>query len=131
MPTRVRPAELGASDARRLVASIGADVREARLIAGVSQAVVARAAGVSPSTLSRIERGVTRDLRLAPVCRAARALGLAPSFRLFPVGLPVRDAAQLALLQRLEAVLGPPLHLRREVPMPIQGDPRAWDAVIE
>jgi hypothetical protein len=36
----------------------------------------------------------------------------------------------LALLARFEALLYALLHLRREVPLPISGDARAWDAAI-
>jgi hypothetical protein len=78
-----------------------------------------------------MERAQVRDLPLTPLCRAARALGLAPSVRLYPAGVPVRDAAQLPLLRRLESTLAAPLRLRREVPLPIRGDPRAWDAAID
>jgi hypothetical protein len=42
----------------------------------------------------------------------------------------VRDAAQLKLLARFEQLLGPPLRLRREVPLPIAGDLRGWDGRI-
>ena len=49
----------------------------------------------------------------------------------FRAGSPVRDRAQLALLARFEACLGPPLRLRREVPLPIDGDRRAWDGMVE
>ena len=46
-------------------------------------------------------------------------------------GSPVRDRAQLALLARFEACLGPPLRLRREIPLPIDGDRRAWDGMVD
>ena len=111
--------------------SLATELREARLAAGVSQAMVARAAGISASRLSRLERAELRDVQLAPLCRAARALGLAPSLRLFPAGSPVRDAAQLSVLDRLAAVLPATLRLQREVALPIGADLRAWDAAIE
>lgn len=131
MATRVRPAEAGARDARRLIAMIAAELRDARLAAGVSQATVARAAGVSRSTLSRMEREHLADPAFSAVCRVARALGLAPSFRFFPSGAPVRDAPQLSLLARFAAVLAPPLSLHREVGLPVDADGRAWDAMIK
>ena len=40
------------------------------------------------------------------------------------------DGPQLALLGRLERVLGGPLRIFREVTLPIPGDRRAWDARI-
>jgi hypothetical protein len=43
----------------------------------------------------------------------------------------VRDAAQLALLRRLRGSLPSGVRIRFEVPLGIQGDLRAWDAIIE
>lgn len=130
MATRVRPADVGSRDARRLIATVAAELREARLAAGISQAAVARAAGISRSTLSRLEREQLADPAFTTVCRVARALGLAPSLRFFPSGTPVRDGPQLSLLARFAAVLGPPLGMNREVALPVDGDGRAWDAMI-
>ncbi len=128
--TRVRSSELGASDARRLIATMASELREARLAAGVSQAAVARGAGISRSTLSRMEREQLGDPTFTTVCRVARSLGLAPSIRFFPAGVPVRDAPQLALLGRFSSALGPPLRLQREVALPMDRDGRAWDGMI-
>jgi hypothetical protein len=50
--------------------------------------------------------------------------------KLFQAGPPIRDRAQLALLARFEAVLGPGLRLLREVPLLIEGDQRAWDGMV-
>ncbi len=61
------------------------------------------------------------------LCRAARAVGLKPAFRLFPTGEPVVDAPQLAVLARLQRTLAVPLRSNREVGLPIAGDLRAWD----
>ena len=58
------------------------------------------------------------------------AVGLKPSLRLFPDGDPVRDIAHVQLLERLHARIHPQLRWRTEVPLPIAGDPRAWDATI-
>jgi hypothetical protein len=57
-------------------------------------------------------------------------LGLRASLKLYPVASPLRDAGQLRVFDRLLAVLGAPLTLRREVGLPIAGDLRAWDAMI-
>ena len=130
MPVRQRPGDLGAADARRLARAVGTELREARIALGLSQRTVARAAGVSASQLGRLERDENRKPFLGLICRAARVLGLQTSLKLYPGGVPVRDAPQLALLARFEALLAAPLGMRREVPVPIEGDPRAWDAVI-
>ena len=50
--------------------------------------------------------------------------------RAFPAGDPLRDAGQLRLLERLRDRLDPALTWRTEVPLPIDGDRRAWDALI-
>ncbi len=130
MPVRLRHGDLGAGDSRRLSVAAGTDLRDARLGLGLSQRTVARAAGVSPTQLGRLERSELRCPSLALICRIARALGLTASLKLYPSGVPVRDAAHLALLGRFEALLATPLRLRREVPLPIVGDPRAWDATV-
>ncbi len=58
-------------------------------------------------------------------------LGLDIPLRTFPSGEPIRDAAQLALLARLRVLLPSTVRWRTEVPLAIQGDRRAWDAVID
>ena len=131
MAAQDTPASLGSTDARRVAAAIATELRDHRIGAGISQATAARAAGLSPSQWGRLERNELDAPDLAQVCRAARALGLRGYVKLYPAGEPVRDSAQLNLLTRFEAALGPPLRMRREVPIPIQGDLRAWDAVVD
>ncbi|HEX5012999.1 MAG TPA: hypothetical protein VFV72_02485 [Candidatus Limnocylindrales bacterium] len=48
----------------------------------------------------------------------------------YPTGEPIRDRAQIALLDRFRARLHPSLRWRAEVPLPIPGDRRAWDAEV-
>jgi transcriptional regulator with XRE-family HTH domain len=130
MPVRQGPIDLGDGDARRLFSSCGADLRETRLALGRSQRSIARAAGLSPSRLGRIERGEVRSPSLPAICRVARVLGLSLSMRLYPAGSAVRDAGQLALEGRFESVLGSGLSFPREVVLPIADDPRAWDGAV-
>jgi len=130
MTTRERPGDQGALDAGRLVATAGREVRDARRALGMSQAAAARRAGMSDSQLGRIERGELERPTFEQVCRVGRAVGLEPSFTFYRSPLEVRDKAQLALLDRFERLLGPPLMMRREVPLPIAGDQRAWDGRI-
>jgi transcriptional regulator with XRE-family HTH domain len=131
MAAQDTPASLGAADARRVAAAIATELRDGRIGAGISQATAARAAGLSTSQWGRLERNELEAPDLVQVCRAARALGLRGHVKLYPAGEPVRDSAQLNLLTRFEAALGPPLRMRREVPIPIQGDMRAWDAMVD
>jgi transcriptional regulator with XRE-family HTH domain len=107
------------------------ELRDARLAAALSLDAAARAAGMSASQLSRLELGRLERPDLEQVWRAASVVALRPSLNLYPAGSPVRDRAQLALLSRFERCLGGGLRMRREVPLPIPGDLRAWDAVVE
>lgn len=125
-----RRGDLGADDARRASGQLGRELRETRLASGLSQATVARAASLSPAQVGRLERGEIRRPNLDQLARCARSLGLELSARLYPVGAPVRDAGQLALLGRFERCLGVPLRLIREEPLPLAADQRAWDGVI-
>jgi hypothetical protein len=50
---------------------------------------------------------------------------------LIPDADPALDSGQLALLARLRRILDPGLVVRTEVPLPLAGDRRAWDAVVE
>ena len=130
MPVRQGLLDLAKSDARRIIAKIAAEILPARLALGLSQRTVARAAGISRSQLSRLERGALVAPSIDLICAVARVLGMEASLRLFPAGVPVRDAPHLALLARFEALLGVVLRMLREVPLPISGDRRAWDAAI-
>lgn len=62
------------------------------------------------------------------VALACAAVGLAPALRAYPSGDPVRDAAHLRLLARLQARLPRGAPWQTEVPLPIPGDLRAIDA---
>jgi hypothetical protein len=57
-------------------------------------------------------------------------VGLELALRAFPAGDPIRDRAQLALLERLRVRVHPTFRWRTEVPLGIEGDLRAWDAEI-
>ena len=105
----------------------GKEIRASRRRLGLSLTATGRHAGMSGWQLGRIERGTLELPTFDQLCRAARAVGLKPAFDLYPDGDPVHDRGQLALLERLEKVLAPPLRLRREVPIPLKGDLRAWD----
>jgi transcriptional regulator with XRE-family HTH domain len=126
-----RSGRLGESlaQARRTRISIGVEVREARLAGGVSQQAAATSVGMSHAQFGRIERGELRNLTIEQVVRAYASVGLRLAAKPYPAGEPIRDAGQLQLLDRFRAVLPPVVRWRTEVPMPIAGDLRAWDAV--
>ena len=109
---------------------VGREFLAVRTNGGLSQAVVSARAGMSRPQYGRVERGIAPEVSLATVARIAAVLGLDVALRLYPCSDPIRDAAHVALLQRLRAVCHPSLVWRTEVPLPLSGDRRAWDAVI-
>ena len=121
---------MAALEARRMLVVLCAELRSARIGAGLSLDDAARAAGISPSQLGRLERGLLSQPTVEQLCRAGAPVGLRASMKLYEAGAPIRDPAQLALLGRFEAALGPPLRLVREVPLPIERDLRAWDGMV-
>jgi transcriptional regulator with XRE-family HTH domain len=115
--------------AREIRGRIGGEVREARLNAGVSQRRAAAAVGMSQSEFGRIERGDIRRPTVDQLSRACSAVGLKLVANAYPDGDPIRDAAQVALLARFRALLPTNVRWRSEVPLPLPGDKRAWDAI--
>jgi transcriptional regulator with XRE-family HTH domain len=130
MPTSERAADRGRRRCREAVHRVSLDGRQARITAGLSQRTVAKAIGVSHSKVGRFERGAIRDPSLEFMAAYCAVVGLDLSIRAYPAGDPIRDRAQLALLERLRTRLHPNLRWRTEVPLPIERDLRAWDADI-
>jgi transcriptional regulator with XRE-family HTH domain len=131
MATKDRAADRGRRDAALHLQLVGRELREARLAAGLSQAHVGSAVGISHSGVSRIERALAPNVPLGRIDTLAAVVGMELSVRLYPAGRPLRDEGQLALLERLRGRLAPGLSWRAESPIPIVGDLRAWDASIE
>jgi transcriptional regulator with XRE-family HTH domain len=128
--TKERRIDRGRRLARHALATIGEELREARLAAGLTQRQVAEAVGISHTEMSRIERGVAPWVAYETLVMIAAVLGLDLPLRAFPVGGPIRDRAQLELLAKLRAILPTDLTWRTEVPLRIERDLRAWDAVV-
>jgi len=80
--------------------------------------------------LFRSERGAVSGLTIAQLSGIATALGLDLSVRFFPGGDPLRDGAQSSLLEGLRQRIHVSLNWQTEVALPIEGDRRAWDALI-
>jgi transcriptional regulator with XRE-family HTH domain len=130
MPARTTLDEEGRRLAARIRRQIGEDLRAARLASGLSQHAAATGVGMSHAQFGRIERGELEVLSFDQACRAGLAVGLRLGARLYPDGDPVRDRAQLALLERFRRRLPPDARWRTEVPLPITGDRRAWDGLL-
>lgn len=120
---------VGTARGLRLVREFGEEIHHARLAAGLSQALVATAAGITQSSISRMERGVPPFPDLVEAARVARVVGLDLSTRCFPAAGQLRDAAHLDLIRRLVARLGAGIHHWLEAPIG-PDDQRAWDVLL-
>ena len=130
MATWERPVDAAAAKARASVIRIGQELREARRDRGLSIDAVARATGVSNAEISRVERGLAPKVPVLTLAKMAGAVGLDLSVRLCSGDGVVRDSAQVALLRELRGGLHRSLGWAAEVPIPLPGDRRAWDAVV-
>jgi transcriptional regulator with XRE-family HTH domain len=129
VPGRRRSLADAESRGQQLARQVGREIREARLAAGVSQADMARAAAISQSRISRIERSIGRGATLVELSRVASLVGLKLWIQCFPALDRIRDAAQLRLLDEFCRRFAPIVVWRTEVPMPMRGDLRAVDGV--
>jgi transcriptional regulator with XRE-family HTH domain len=108
-----------------MLAELGRELRMARLGAGLRQADVARAAGVSRSWISQLELGKVDEVGF----QLLTVVGLDLRARAYLGPDPLRDAPQRQVLARLTSLLPVGAPLRTEVPFPLAGDQRAWDAM--
>jgi transcriptional regulator with XRE-family HTH domain len=120
-----RATRIAASDQARVLAEIS----RARRAAGLSDADTGRACGMSRSMVARIEAG-TRRSSLKELAALGAVVGLDVRMRAYPAGDPIRDAGQQRLLDRLRRHLHSSIAMATEVPLPIDGDARAWDAML-
>lgn len=89
-----------------------------------------RTSRTSRSKVSRVERERATRLSVADAAAMLAAVGLDLVVRAVPGGDPVRDAGHAALLQRFRTRLHATLRWATEVPLPMPGDRRAWDALV-
>lgn len=127
MPPAIRMLDEARRRSDHLRRKLGDELRQARLQAGLSQAPVARALGCSPSTISRIERGLVRSVAIEHLMRQAAVVGLVMRADVFPVGAPIRDAGQLKVVNRLEPHVRAPFRWVLEMLVGPR-DLRAFDA---
>jgi transcriptional regulator with XRE-family HTH domain len=126
---RQRPGSSGRNRANYLAASFGRELRIARMNAGLTQASLARLAGVSQQLASWAELG-NGDISLDARCRLAAACGHELGWRLYPVAtVRLRDSGQMALAQVIVGAAHPSWRPSLEVPV-APGDPRAADLLL-
>ncbi len=131
MPLYERPVDRGARRGRYLVGRTATELLTARRAAGTSQRELGRHVRVSHTKIGKAERGEPDQLTIELAAKMAAVLGLQLNVTLHPDGDPVRDAAHLALIERFRARLASNLRWRTEVPVPIEGDRRSADAVVD
>ncbi len=116
--------------ARTALLEAGRELRIGRLTAGLTQQQVAVQLGLDRSHVSRVERGRLGGLGLISIARHAAIVGLRPWLRLYPASRRPLDGQQLALFAAFRTKISPAWQVAIEVPMPIERDLRAADAVI-
>jgi transcriptional regulator with XRE-family HTH domain len=130
MATKARQVDIGTARGIDLITTAGREIRQARMDRGLSLATVGRAASLSVSEISKIERGQVARVSVRNLARLHAVVGLELSIKSYPSGQPIRDRGHVALLADIGKTLHKSLRFDVEVPLPIPGDRRAWDAVI-
>jgi transcriptional regulator with XRE-family HTH domain len=84
---------------------LGREARIARHDRGLSLEIVARAAGISDSMVSRIERGRLPDVGIVRAATILGVVGLDLTARAYPGGQPLRDQGHARLLGELRRIV--------------------------
>jgi transcriptional regulator with XRE-family HTH domain len=126
---RSSAAARGHARSANLATRFGYELRIARVAAGLTQAQLGSAAGVTQQLVSLVERGdprVALDVR----CRLAAGCGHELGWRLYPVAtVRLRDSGQLRLAQAIVQSLHATWQARLEVPVSA-GSAQAADIVL-
>jgi transcriptional regulator with XRE-family HTH domain len=131
MPYRLNALDETLRMSQRDVRAMGEELANARRLAGLSQAEVARAIAWSASKVRRIERGQRASVTHAELACFAAVVGLKYSGRLFVADTRLRDATQLETIRSYRAfATRHGWSCRMEEPLPITGDLRAFDLVL-
>jgi len=130
MATRERPADRGRRRMDQDLRLVAAECRRARIGAGLSLRAIQGATRIDHVRIWRFENGELSAMSPAQIGSVCAAVGLDLRLRAYPAGDAIRDAGQARILERLRRELPASLGWRTEVPLRIDGDLRAWDAVI-
>ncbi len=131
MASRERAGQRADRFADRGLHLVGDEIRRSRGSSGLSLRALAATTGISHAEIGRIERARSPNVPCRRLVRLCDSVGLELSIKAYPGGDPIRDAGHARLLDRFRARLHADLRLRLEVPLPIEGDRRAWDGMIE
>ena len=110
---------------------MGEDLATARITSGKSVREVARLLGIGPGRVERFERGDPETMTIDLAARYAAVVGHQLALSMYPFGDPVRDKAHLALIARFRARVHASVRFRAEVAVPIAGDARSGDAMLD
>jgi hypothetical protein len=128
--SREDPGDRGRRRGQRLLGDALADFHTARLERSISQRQIGTSIGRSDAWVGWTESGQNLGLSVVQLAQLLECVGLQLGMRAYPAGGALRDQAQLDLLARFKALIEPRWSWASEVPIPIAGDMRAWDAVI-
>ena len=131
MATRESDTARGERRSRLLRHRLGLELGDARRAIGLSLREVSRTLDVSVDRLVRAERGDPTTLTVDFVASYASVLGLELAASLYPIGTAIRDKGHLDLLERFRRRLPKLVRWRTEVPVPITGDRRSADGMVE
>lgn len=109
---------------------LGREARDLRRSVNLSQAALAASIGTSRQWIAAFESARLRRVDLERATLVLAHLGQRLTMKAYPLGEPLRDAAQVRLLERFNARLSPSWRRELEAPMPIPGDLRAWDELL-
>ena len=122
--------DTGPEEADEVNKMLGAELRGARRMAGVSQDTLGAAVGLSGSEVGTRRAWRVPWFTIVHAARLSERRGSRPLGARFPGGPPLRDAAHLHSLARFEARLPASLRCHREWPIPTSTDRRAIDLLI-
>lgn len=105
------------------------ELRERRMMLGISQHAMARELGCSQANLWRTEAEEVA-VTVVRLSEMASVMGLELSIGLHELGDPIRDKGQQALAGRFAALLSPRWAVTSEALLPMPGDLRAWDKLL-
>lgn len=131
MAVREKAADRGRRLGRKALVQLGDELRNARIGTGTRQADVARGARMSRAKEARYESGRDESATIVDMAVLLATAGVGLKVGTYPLGDPPRDEAHAARLAAFLEYVAPPLSWRTEVPLPNQGDYRAWDARLD